>query len=100
MVLEVSIMQIKLDKIAEFEKVFPRAAAISASVEGYISHEMVRCVETPGRYHYMIRWESIEAHEVNFRQSPKRAEFRALLSEFREEGGVAEHFVPITSDRI
>ncbi len=100
MILEVAIMKIKLDKIAEFEAVFPKAAAISASVKGYISHEMQRCVETKGRYHYLIRWESIEAHEVNFRQSPKRQQFRDLIAHFCAEPTVAEHFEAITSDRI
>lgn len=99
MILEVAIMKIKPDRIAEFEAVFPKAAAISASVPGYISHEMQRCVETKGKYYYMIRWESIEAHVVNFQQSPKRQEFRNLLGDFLLEV-TAEHFEPITNNRI
>ena len=50
MILEVAIMKIKPELIAEFEAVFPRAAAISASVEGYISHELQRCVERAVAY--------------------------------------------------
>jgi len=49
MILEVAIMKIKPDRIAEFEAVFPKAAAISASTPGYMSHEMERCVETKGK---------------------------------------------------
>jgi len=90
-ILEVAIMKIKPDLIAEFEAVFPQAAAVSASTPGYISHEMQRCVETKGKYFYLIRWESIEAHEVNFRQSPRRAQFRDLLVKFWEEPPFAEH---------
>ena len=100
MILEVAIMKIKLDKITEFEAVFPKAAAISASVKGYISHEMQRCVETKGKYFYLIRWESIAAHEVNFRQSPKRAEFRDLLVDFWVEPPFAEHFEAVTANHI
>ena len=100
MVLEVAIMKIKPDLMEQFEAVFPKAAAISAGTPGYLSHEMQRCVETRGKYHYLIRWESIEAHEVNFRQSPRRQEFRNLLAEFFAEATVAEHFEAITSDRI
>ena len=100
MILEVAIMKIKPEAIARFEAVFPKAAAITASVAGYISHEMVRCVETKGKYYFMIRWESIEAHEKNFRQSPKRQEFRDLLGDFFAEPTVAEHFEPVTNDRI
>lgn len=100
MILEVAVMKIKPDRISKFEAVFPKAAAIISSVPGYLSHEMQRCVETKGKYHFMIRWESIEAHEVNFRQSPKRQEFRNLLGEFFAEPTVAEHFEAVTDDRI
>ncbi len=100
MILEVAIMKIKPELISKFEAVFPKAAAISASTPGYISHELERCVETKGKYFYMIRWESIEAHEVNFRQSPRRDEFRKLLGEFFAEPTVAEHFEAVTGNRI
>ena len=100
MILEVAIMKIKPDRIAEFEAVFPKAAAVSASTPGYISHEMQRCVETRGKYFYLIRWESVEAHEVNFRQSPRRQQFRDLLAEFWAEPPFAEHFEPVTASRI
>ena len=100
MILEVAVMKIKPESIAQFEAVFPKAAAVTASVKGYISHEMVRCVETRGKYYFLIRWESIEAHEVNFRQSPKRQEFRNLLGEFFAEPPAAEHFESITGDRL
>ncbi len=100
MILEIATMRIKPERIAEFEAVFPRAAAISASVPGYISHELQRCVETKGKYCYMIRWESIEAHLVNFRQSPKREEFRRILGDFWAEPNFTEHFEPVTDARL
>lgn len=100
MILEVAIMKIKPELIGKFEAVFPKAAAISASTPGYISHEMQRCVETKGKYFYLIRWESIEAHMVNFRQSPRRDEFRNLLGDFFVEPPVAEHFEAVTANRI
>ena len=100
MILEVAIMKIKPELMQEFEAVFPQAAAITASCKGYISLEMQRCVETKGKYFYLIRWESIEAHEVNFRQTPKRAQFRDLLSKYWVEPPFAEHFEAITTDRI
>ena len=100
MILEVAIMKIKPELMEKFEAVFPKAAAITMSCAGYISHEMVRCVETKGTYHYIIRWESIEAHEKNFRQSPKRQQFRELLGEFFAAPTVAEHYEPITTNRL
>ena len=100
MILEVAIMKIKPELISKFEAVFPKAAAISASTPGYISHELQRCVETRGKYFYLIRWESIEAHMVNFRQSPKVQEFRGLVGEFFAQPPVAEHFERVTDSHI
>ena len=100
MILEVAIMKIKPEMLPQFEAVFPKAAAIVASIPGYISHEMVRCVETQGKYHFLIRWENIDAHLVNFRQSPKFQDFRALVGGFFAEPPVAEHFEAITASRL
>jgi len=100
MVLEVAIMKVKPELMEEFEKVFPQAAAVSESCKGYISHEMQRCVETKGKYFYLIRWESVEAHEVNFRQTPKPQQSRDLIGKYWAEPPFAEHFEPITQDRI
>lgn len=100
MILEVAIMKIKPEEIAKFEAAFPKGEAIVSSIPGYISHEMQRCVETKGRYHFMIRWENIDAHLVNFRQSPKFQEFRGVLGPFFAEPPFAEHFEAVTKHRL
>ena len=100
MILEVAIMKIKPGETAKFEAVFPQAEAIISSIPGYISHEMQRCVETKGKYHFLIRWENIDAHMINFRQSPKFQEFRGLLGGFFAEPPVAEHFERVTDRKL
>ena len=100
MILEVASMKIKPDETSKFEAVFPKAEAIVSSIPGYVSHEMQRRVETKGKYHFLIRWENINAHLVNFRQSPKFQEFRSLLGGFFSEPPVAEHFEAVTKHRI
>lgn len=100
MILEVAILKIKPDEMAKFDAVVPKAAAIISTIPGFISYEMQRCVETKGKYHFLIRWENIEAHMVNFRQSPKFQDFRALVGPFFSEPPVAEHFEAVTESRI
>ena len=100
MILEVAILHIKPESVNQFEAVFPKVEPIFRSVKGYISHELQRCVETKGRYHFLIRWESIDAHMVNFRQSPKVQEFRNLVGEFFAQPPVAEHFERVTESHI
>jgi len=100
MILEVAIMKIKPEEISNFEAAFPKAEAIISSIPGYISHEMQRFVETKGRYHFLIRWENIDAHMINFRQSPKFQEFRGILGKFFAEPPMAEHFERVTGSKL
>ena len=100
MILEVAILHIKPEDIAKFEAVFPNVEPIFRSVKGYISHELQRCIETRGRYHLLIRWETVESHTVNFRQSPKFQEFRGLIGGFFAQPPVAEHFERVTGSRL
>ena len=86
--------------IAKFEAVFPKVEPIFKSVKGYISHELQRCIETKGRYHFLIRWETVESHTVNFRQSPKFQEFRGLVGGFFAQPPVAEHFERVTASKL
>ena len=100
MILEVAILHIKPESIEQFEAVFPRVEPIFRSVKGYISHELQRCAETKGRYHFLIRWETIDAHMVNFRQSPKFQDFRAIVGPHFAQPPVAEHFERVTTSHI
>ncbi len=100
MILEVAILHIKPEEIPNFEAAFPRTEPIFRSVKGYVAHELQRCVETKGRYHLLIRWETIESHTVNFRQSPKFQEFRRLVGTFFSQSPVAEHFERVTDSHI
>jgi heme-degrading monooxygenase HmoA len=56
MILESAILQIRSGKSAAFEKAFRVAQAIIASMPGYISHELQRCVERNGCYLLLVRW--------------------------------------------
>jgi heme-degrading monooxygenase HmoA len=100
MILEVAILHIKPEDIEKFEAVFPKVETIFRCVKGYISHELQRFVETMGRYHFLIRWETIESHTINFRQSPKFQEFRALVGGFFAQPPVAEHFERVTASKL
>jgi heme-degrading monooxygenase HmoA len=100
MILEVAILHVKLESMKDFESAFPKAESIISSIPGYLSHELQRCVETKGRYHFLIRWETIDAHMVNFRQSPKFQDFRAIVGPHFAQPPVAEHFERVTASHI
>ena len=92
MILEVATLTIRPQAMDAFESAFPRAAAIVASTPGYVSHELFRCIEVRGTYALQIRWTHLDAHLVDFRQSPRLGEFRAILSPFLAAPPAVQHF--------
>jgi heme-degrading monooxygenase HmoA len=95
MILEVAVLDVRDGLGDEFEAAFRQASAIIASMPGYISHELQRCVETPTRYVLLVRWERLEDHTVGFRQSERYQEWKRLLHHFYDPFPTVEHFEPI-----
>ena len=69
MILEVAILDVKPGLGTEFEAAFAQAQSIISGMSGYISHELKRCVENPGRYLLLVNWTCLEDHIVSLRQS-------------------------------
>lgn len=92
MILEVAILQVRAGQETEFESVFEKAQGIISSMPGYIGHEIQRCVEVIGKYILLVRWQSIDDHEIGFRQSPQYQEWKKLLHRFYDPFPVVEHF--------
>jgi heme-degrading monooxygenase HmoA len=92
MILEMVNIQINAGQEAEFERVFAEASRLLASAKGYISHELQRCIETPGRYVNLVRWESVDDHMLGFRGSPAYQEFRALVTPYYAAPSQMEHY--------
>jgi len=92
MILEVAMLQVRLGQEAEFESAFDTAQKIISSMPGYLGHELQRCIEVNGKYILLVRWQSIEDHEIGFRQSPQYQEWKRLLHHFYDPFPVVEHF--------
>jgi len=92
MILEVAMLQVRPGQEAEFESAFETAQKIISSMPGYIGHELQRCIEVNGKYILLVRWQSIEDHEIGFRQSPQYQEWKRLLHHFYDPFPVVEHF--------
>ena len=92
MILEVAILNVRDGACDAFEVAFREASAIIASMPGYHSHELRRCVETPGRYILLVHWRRLEDHTVGFRQSAEYQRWRALLHHFYDPFPTVEHY--------
>lgn len=100
MILEVAKLDVRPGREEQFEQAFSEAQAIIASMPGYISHELLRCVENASRYILLVRWRTLEDHTIGFRESEQYQEWRTLLHHFYEPFPEVEHYDALTSNGI
>ncbi len=92
MILEIAQLQIKPGETGAFEKAFAQAQPIIASMTGYCSHELQRCIENDHQYMLLVRWNTLEDHTVGFRQSLEYQEWRKLLHHFYDPFPTVLHY--------
>ena len=92
MILEIVTIQIKAGQEAAFEAAFKDASPLIASADGYISHELRRCLETKGKYINLVKWQTVEDHMVGFRESERFQQFRTIVSPFYESPSQMNHY--------
>lgn len=97
MILEVAPLQIRAGQTEAFEAAFETAQPLIASSPGYLSHELHHCIERPREYLLLVRWETLEAHEVGFRQSPQYQDWKHLLHHFYEPFPVVSHYAKVAA---
>ncbi len=95
MILEAAPLQVRAGQEAAFEAAFLQAQRIIASMLGYRSHRLERCIERTGEYLLLVEWDTLEAHEQGFRGSPQYQEWKRLLHHFYEPFPVVSHYAAV-----
>lgn len=96
MILEVAILNIRPGQNALFETAFAQAQTIISASPGYISHQLQQCLEIENQYILLVQWESVEAHEIGFRQSAGYQEWKKLLHHFYDPFPAVHHYQLVT----
>lgn len=94
MITEHAVLQVKAGQAHAFTAALQRAEPLIAATPGFLGMEVLPCIETPDRFLLLVRWETVEAHETGFRQSPRYAAWKALLHHFYDPFPVVEHYAP------
>jgi heme-degrading monooxygenase HmoA len=92
MILEVAFLHVRTGQGAAFEQAFAEAQPIIASIDGYLSHQLQRCLEVPDKYLLLVRWRTLQDHTVGFRQSTQYGEWKRLLHHFYDPFPIVEHY--------
>ena len=92
MILEVAVLNIKKGFSDDFESNFKKAERIISSMNGYISHQLKKCLEQEDKYILLVNWKTIEDHEIGFRKSAEYQQWKELLHHFYEPFPTVEHY--------
>ncbi len=95
MVLEVALIDVTPGHEDDFAAAYAQGRPILAGTEGCRSVRMTRGVESPSRFVLLVEWDSVEAHDVNFRQSERFPQWRALIGPHFASPPLVEHFVDV-----
>lgn len=95
MILEVAVLNVRTGQCAQFEAAFLEAQPILASMVGYLGHDLRRCIERDHEYVLLVRWETLEAHEVGFRRSAGYQQWKRLLHHFYDPFPTVLHYAAV-----
>jgi len=97
-ILEVAILNVRLNEEKNFERAFTEAQEIISGMAGYISHQLQNCIEKPNRYILLVNWQTLEDHTIRFRESEQYQKWRTLLHHYYEPFPEVEHYNCIFSN--
>ena len=92
MILEHAVLPVIPGRETEFLRAFAQARRIISSSPGFIDLTLSRGIERPNEFLLLVRWETVEAHTVGFRQSPEYFEWKKLLHHFYDPFPDVVHF--------
>ena len=95
MVLEVGIISVKPGEEDDFAAAYRTVREVLAGTPGCRSVRMTHGIESPSRFVLLVEWESVEAHEQNFRASDRFTAWRAAIGPHFAEPPHVEHFVDV-----
>ncbi len=96
MITEQAVLDVRAGEEQDFETAFGEAKAIIASMPGFESLRLLRCVERANRYLLLVEWTSLDDHTLGFRGSAAYGEWKRLLHHFYDPFPAVEHFSLVT----
>ena len=95
MVLEVALIDILPGTEDGFAASYRLGHPILAGTPGCRSVRMTRGIESPSRFVLLVEWDSVEAHQQNFRGTERFTQWRALIGGYFAKPPLVEHYVDV-----
>ncbi len=95
MVLEVAIIDVTPGQEDEFAAAYAKGRPILTSTPGLRSARMTRGIESASRFILLVEWDSVAAHEDNFRGTERFGQWRELIGPYFAGPPRVEHFTDV-----
>jgi heme-degrading monooxygenase HmoA len=92
MVLEVALIDVLPGSEDAFAAAYRLGYPILAGTPGCRSVRMTRGIESPSRFVLLVEWDSVEAHQENFRGTERFGQWRQFIGGFFVRPPAVEHF--------
>jgi heme-degrading monooxygenase HmoA len=92
MIVEHALLNVRFGESQAFEEAMKQALPLIEATPGFLGMELRRCIERKNVYLLLVRWRSLEDHEIGFRQSERYQRWRDLLHHFYEPFPEVFHF--------
>jgi heme-degrading monooxygenase HmoA len=96
-IIEHAVLDVKPGNEGDFEDTFAEAKTLIASMPGFESLQLHRCMEEPNRYLLLVTWRALEDHTEGFRRSAEYMDWRRLLHHYYDPFPTVEHFSLVES---
>ena len=93
-----SVLEVALIDVTDaegFAAAYRQARDVLAGTAGCRSVRMTRGIESPERFVLLVEWDSVQAHEVNFRQTERFTSWRGLIGPWFSGPPRVGHFVDL-----
>jgi heme-degrading monooxygenase HmoA len=95
MVLEVALIDVVPGQEDEFAAAYAKGHEVLVATPGCRSVRMTRGIESPSRFVLLVEWDSVEAHEQNFRQTDRFTTWRGHIGPYFAQPPLVEHFTDV-----
>lgn len=96
MILERALIIVKSGQAEAFKQAFAKARPHIEGSKGCRKVEMRQGIEHPDDFLLLVWWETLEDHNIGFRESPAFTEWRAILGPlFAAPPAVVHHHEPL-----
>jgi heme-degrading monooxygenase HmoA len=92
MIVENAVFTVAEADAEKFESAYAEAKELLTQTEGLVWVRMHRGVERPEHYLLLVGWESLEAHQTNFRETERFTRWRALIGPYFAADPQVEHY--------